>query len=302
MLNKFLSLFLVLFAITSCKTKKEIVEKPVIVEEVKKEEIPELGSVIILTHEETACFGRCPDYSFTLFEDGRAEYDGRRNVDFIGAYKIKIKDTKVAELLAKAKQVNFDQFQNKYDNEHISDLPFKITGVRNEKGFLKRIENKYGAPEDLINFQSYLHKEINSWDWTPKAGEIKIEKALTFEKTACFGRCPQYKVEIMSNGKATLHGKNFIDFIGNYTYKFDVDQLNIIIKKAKDMGYMGLKSEYDLKNVTDLPSTISGVLIDGKFKSVNCRYECPEKLEEFHKFLHEYLLKMKWELVSNEKN
>lgn len=48
--------------------------------------------------ERGACFGRCPQYGVDLFENGAVRFDGRKNVDSLGAHQATIKAKAVSAL------------------------------------------------------------------------------------------------------------------------------------------------------------------------------------------------------------
>ncbi|MCA1763275.1 MAG: DUF6438 domain-containing protein [Cryomorphaceae bacterium] len=121
---------------------------------------------------------------------------------------------------------------------------------------------------------------------------------IAFEKTPCFGRCPVYKVKVYESGFATYEGLNFTEKMGLYAYRFSEPEIESIYNRAVEIGYFELKSEYDDKLITDLPSTISEINYKDKSHRVKARINAPEKLINFHKNLAVTLQEKDWETYS----
>ena len=63
-----------------------------------------------------------PDYSLTIFNDGKVLYEGRKNVKVIGRVEDFIDDSKVKSLLLECKNSGFSHLRNNYNMDDISDL------------------------------------------------------------------------------------------------------------------------------------------------------------------------------------
>ena len=88
---------------------------------------------------------------------------------------------------------------------------------------------------------------------------------VTLERTACFGSCPAYKVTLRRDGTIIYEGKRFVQMMGTYqgqAYGFDR-----LAEFILSQDYFNLKDNYSVP-VTDLPSTITSVVRDGKRKTI----------------------------------
>lgn len=115
------------------------------------------------------------------------------------------------------------------------------------------------------------------------------ELFLTITKTPCYGKCPAYIAKIYSNGDVEFNGKSFVDFIGEHKGSLNADQINSIKNKIIEINFFELNDKYD-SNVTDFPSCILDVNIDGKEKSVLDRVGGPKELKELEKLVHDLVL------------
>jgi len=86
--------------------------------------------------------------------------------------------------------------------------------------------------------------------------------AVTLERTACFGACPEYKVEVDAQGAVKYEGKNDVAVKGLQTRKVSNSDLDFLREAIKRMHVSDLRSTYEkdsdgCKEVwTDLPSII----------------------------------------------
>lgn len=100
-------------------------------------------------------------------------------------------------------------------------------------------------------------------------------------RSPCFGTCPNYTFSIYNSGYAVYEGKRNAIMEGTFTAQLTVAEMKSLLEMANSINYLSLEDEYDNKNVTDLPSTNTSIVIDGKRKSVKCRLRCPAELTVF---------------------
>jgi len=119
----------------------------------------------------------------------------------------------------------------------------------------------------------------------------------SIERTFCFGTCPVYTLTIGVNGNATYEGTRNVDMLGTYSGKFTPAQMNTLIESAKNIEYLTMESSYDNPHVTDLPSTTTSIVIDGKRKQVMRRIGFPQSIKVFEDTFDELAKEVKWTLV-----
>lgn len=117
-----------------------------------------------LRMEHTACFGRCPVYSITLYPDGKVLYYGRRNVSFLGTYSKTMNASLFTDVFRKAELSNLDTCKDKY-MPRAADLPgVMITYVKS--GVTRRIINANYGPmflRDITKMIDDLVKVDSTW-------------------------------------------------------------------------------------------------------------------------------------------
>lgn len=96
-------------------------------------------------------------------------------------------------------------------------------------------------------------------DWA--SARIKLTR------TACFGHCPVYSVEIAGNGSITYEGKRFVSVEGRRHATVAPERVRELVVKFIDAGFFGLLDRYET-SITDQPTCIVTIALDGSKKSV----------------------------------
>lgn len=131
--------------------------------------------------------------------------------------------------------------------------------------------------------------------------QIAPQMLATIQRTACYGQCPIYKATFMDNGEVLYVGKMFVDNIGTYKGLLSAEDVLEIKKNIAEYDYFGLDSLYPTP-ITDFPSCITEVNLNGERKKVINRRTPPANLKAFEKFLDSLLAKTDLEKVSDDTN
>jgi len=119
-----------------------------------------------------------------------------------------------------------------------------------------------------------------------KQKELQSPKIIiSLEKTACFGRCPVFKIIIYNNGEALYNGKKFVKKVGEHDLKVSKREIDKILSKAKKIGFNNLKNEYS-ERITDLPTTY--IMINNK--KIKDYYGAPSELKDLEKLIEKIVL------------
>lgn len=124
--------------------------------------------------------------------------------------------------------------------------------------------------------------------------QIEESVVARIERTSCFGRCPIYVLSVYEDGRVFYQGKKFVEREGDYLSKIEQKKIDQIFQRAESIGFFKMKSVYDSEHVTDLPSTIISLRIDGELKTIINRYQGPEKLTEFGKYFDAQFEQLNW--------
>jgi hypothetical protein len=103
---------------------------------------------------------------------------------------------------------------------------------------------------------------------TPPAKPIDYANAvIMLERTTCFGTCPAYTLTIHGDGRVEYDGKSYVKITGSQGSTISPDLVKDLVDAFYKIDYFSLQDEYR-ENVTDLPTTITSIAIDGKTKKV----------------------------------
>jgi len=91
---------------------------------------------------------------------------------------------------------------------------------------------------------------------------------IALSRSTCFGTCPGYKVEIRGNGTVAFNGTAFVNFPGTHTDHISQDDVDGLVRKFASADFFSLKDAYTAM-VTDNPSYVIEITIDGRHKSVH---------------------------------
>ncbi|MFK7798462.1 MAG: DUF6438 domain-containing protein [Aureispira sp.] len=121
---------------------------------------------LILSLERTTCYGNCPYYSINIYADGRAVYEGKKNVELVGKYTATAPPAVVQELLEKAISIDYVDLNPKYPIRGLGiiDFPVCISSVRHN-GVLKTIYNRNDAPALLVAYEQLFDELTESLPW-----------------------------------------------------------------------------------------------------------------------------------------
>ena len=118
----------------------------------KSTNLSKIQEIILL--QKTACFGNCPEYKITIFNNGDVKYNGIRNVDVIGKRSLSINKKEIRKIISYAKKINFFIMQDEY-TEKITDLPTTYIQINN-----KKVTDYMGAPIQLKNIEDMIEDLI----------------------------------------------------------------------------------------------------------------------------------------------
>ena len=124
------------------------------------------NSITSLAMRRTACFGRCPDYSIEVNQDGTATYTARMFNQDTGTFTKKIGTVKAMEILAQAAAYHIDTCRNRYESR-AQDLPGLMYTIR-YKDSTKMIQNANFGPAMFRKLaetmDGLVNKKVdNSW-------------------------------------------------------------------------------------------------------------------------------------------
>ncbi len=128
----------------------------------------------------------------------------------------------------------------------------------------------------------------------------KAQNNITYikmQRTACFGRCPEYTAEIFKNGNIVYTGKRNVDRIGKYTGKVSANAMAKFLKQVSKYKVSTCKSVYKAL-ASDLPRLNFTFVSNGKTKSIKNGESGPAYLNTIGKLTDSLLNTVTWKETS----
>ena len=115
-----------------------------------------------------ACFGQCPIYHATVYQNGVIAFQGERNTSKLGLWIRKLSDKEMAELKTQLAETKLWQYPPFYQSR-IPDAPL-IRLEQYEDGATKTVAGKEGLPDLVLELQYMMEKlaEKESSTWLNK--------------------------------------------------------------------------------------------------------------------------------------
>jgi predicted nucleic acid-binding Zn finger protein len=102
--------------------------------------------------------------------------------------------------------------------------------------------------------------------------------AVQIERTACFGTCPIFVMNINNKGEVDYKGIKFVKNEGHFTKRLPDATFKAIVEQVQNSKIWELNDSYDNQGISDLPSLIFSATSAGKQKKILCRYGCPAEI------------------------
>ncbi len=131
---------------------------------------------------------------------------------------------------------------------------------------------------------------------TPTPQGTLADVTITLERTACYGTCPVYKLTITGNGTVVYEGRDFVEVKGEQTSSISPAQVQVLVAAFEQTNFLSLRDYTDQK-VTDSPSAITSLTINGKTKTVNHYYgddSAPQELTDLESKIDEIVNSKQW--------
>lgn len=133
-----------------------------------------------------------------------------------------------------------------------------------------------------------------------KPGHDYANAVIKLERTLCFGRCPDYTLEILGDGTVNYDGHDFVQVKGKQTAKIAADAVKGLVDEFFKIDYFALQDSF-VEPVTDMPTTITSIRIDGKFKQVYNYFGAPQQVRDLELKIDEVANSAQWVSKAEER-
>jgi hypothetical protein len=121
--------------------------------------------------------------------------------------------------------------------------------------------------------------------------------AITLERTACFGRCPVYRLAVSPAGAVSYEGTANVRRIGAATGQVPADSVTALLSELEEADYFSFADSYTSNDptcgryATDLPTVMTSVTMQGRTKRIVHDHGCaaPGALDVLERRIDEVL-------------
>ncbi|MBF9254353.1 hypothetical protein I2I11_13690 [Pontibacter sp. 172403-2] len=113
----------------------------------------------LLLFQKTPCYGSCPAYDATIYEDGSITYIGYRNAPVEDTLQLCLPKQDLQQLQKAVEALNYTSLQNVYRSQRTDQPSTYLTFYQNSRE-VKRIRHQEGGPPELLQFQEMVEELV----------------------------------------------------------------------------------------------------------------------------------------------
>jgi hypothetical protein len=138
--------------------------------------------------------------------------------------------------------------------------------------------------------------------------DVPPDALIRLQRTSCFGPCPTYTVTIDARGTVTFDGERFVRVVGRKTAQMSTSTVGTLLAHAERIRFFEMRDAYRvIENpdgtvgmVTDLPTKIVTVTVNGRTKRVEDYVAAPDSLAEFEREIDAAAGTKRWVFVDED--
>ncbi|MEM1321528.1 MAG: DUF6438 domain-containing protein [Bacteroidota bacterium] len=125
------------------------------------------------------CFGTCPVFRMTIYDNGFVAFNGIRNTDKQGLYVRQLSKKQYEKLSKAFEAADFWSHPDVYPSD-VSDVP-SITISQFREGKAKEVKGDFSRPEAILELEKMLDAVASEGEWTQREGPVKEERMVSKE-------------------------------------------------------------------------------------------------------------------------
>jgi hypothetical protein len=229
----------------------------------------------VITLERTACFGTCPVYTVTIFDDGSVVYNGTNFVDVEGEQTVQIDPEIVKTAVKVFEDAGYFDWNDEYMNMTVTDQPYVTISVTRD-GETKKISHYYGdenAPLALTYVEAWVDIIASTEQWVGQPPALYSfsttgTPVITLDRGYCFGDCPVFQAVLYEDGTVMYMGFANVDMMGIHTGSIEPEVVAQLADDMKAEGYFTWNDEYLKQSITDQATVVTTLVWEGEYKRI----------------------------------
>ena len=128
-----------------------------------------LNDTLFASIEKGFCFGNCPAYKMYIYCEGFVALTALRGNKINGSFSSNVSPNQLNLLLAKAKEIKFEDMKSVYDNKSVTDLPMVETSIV-LSGKHKNVKRRYEYPREILELEKMFDNLLDELEWEKTKG------------------------------------------------------------------------------------------------------------------------------------
>ena len=129
----------------------------------------ELNDTLFASIEKGVCFGNCSAYKMYIYCEGFVALTAIKGNKINGTFNSSVTPDQMNLLLAKAKEIKFQDMKSVYDNKSVTDLPMVKTSIV-LRGEHKKVSRRYEYPREILELEKMFDNLLDELEWEKTKG------------------------------------------------------------------------------------------------------------------------------------
>lgn len=122
-------------------------------------------------------------------------------------------------------------------------------------------------------------------------------------REACYGKCPEYVLELFTDGRVQFTGIAHIKPIGVFETYVDKSKLVELLSLAESIRFFDLADQYPASwqaEMSEFPVMTHFIQYQGQRHTIRNRHDSPDGLVRFEQFIEEHFLLLDWKAIDKD--
>lgn len=151
----------------------------------KKVQLDGLQEKIVM--DKGACIGPCSVYTLTVYDNGLAAYEGKKNTERSGLFIKRLSTREMERLFNEFREVNLWQFQDVYRGSYLDSKNQTVSITFYDGGSSKKVLGKSSRPQGVLSLENKLDAIAKTDGWlalNPDDGQTDPEIVVQLKEGA----------------------------------------------------------------------------------------------------------------------
>lgn len=141
--------------VAACKNKQKAAG-----EQVQNQDVLNIPENVFLEVKTEPCYGECPVYTLTIFQDSTVKYNGRMFTKKSGRFAGKAKAEHIEQIKNALKKADFFNMDRVYDDPSVTDLPTTTVSARIGDR-QNKVRARYNEPKSFTTLSNFIFEFID---------------------------------------------------------------------------------------------------------------------------------------------